>query len=91
MPKHTHVLLYFSAKWCAPCRVVSKSIEKIDAQFPNILVSKVDVDDQAEFASGYSIKSLPTCLLIDEKGTEVSRVVGARTKEDLINELRLPE
>jgi len=81
-------VLYFSAKWCGPCIVVGKSVEKIDAQFEDVTVKKVDIDVESELAQEYGVRSIPTLVHLKD-GHEVARVVGARTKEDLINELGL--
>ncbi len=85
--EHTHVLLYFSAKWCQPCKVMSKSVEEIRDAHPEFLVSKIDIEEQADFAGAYKIRSLPTVLLIDSEGTEIVRVVGARSSKDLEDSL----
>ncbi len=87
---HSHLLMYFGATWCGPCKRLSPTIDEIRDEFPNLLVTKVDIDAQHEFASEWNIKSVPTCLLIDENGDEVTRVVGNKSKSDLIKELRLP-
>ena len=81
-------VLYFSAKFCAPCRVVSKSVEKLDVEHKEVTFTKIDIEEDPERADEFGVKSLPTLVhLVD--GKEVARVTGARTKEDLAKELEL--
>ncbi|MBP3692009.1 MAG: thiol reductase thioredoxin, partial [Clostridia bacterium] len=42
------VLLDFYADWCGPCRMVAPIIEEIANEYPQYLVAKVNVDDEAE-------------------------------------------
>lgn len=81
-------LLYFGATWCAPCRVMKPNVEKIEAQFPDLQVEHIDIDSGYETAEQFEIRSVPTFIHLRD-GEEVARVVGSRTKEDLIRELAL--
>ena len=82
------IVYYFSAKWCAPCKVVSPSVEALELKFPAVKFQKVDVDEEYELADKYSIRSMPTLVHVKD-GVEVARVVGARTRDDIIKELKL--
>ncbi len=73
------VLLDFWASWCGPCRMVVPMVEQIAEERPDILVGKVNVDEQPELASQFGIVSIPT-LVVMEKGKIVSQAVGARSK-----------
>jgi len=66
---------------------MSKSVAEVVKDHPEWQVSKVDVEQQADFADGYNIKSLPTVILIDSEGTEVARIMGASSPADLRTEL----
>jgi thiol-disulfide isomerase/thioredoxin len=83
-----HIVLYFSASWCGPCIVMGHSVEWLALKFPNIEFRKHDVDDAAGLASEYKVKSVPTLIHIAD-GREVSRVVGVKTREDLVTQLAL--
>lgn len=80
------VLLDFWAPWCAPCRVVVPIIEEIAGERPDIRVGKINVDEQPELASEFSIMSIPT-LVVMKNGKIVQRVSGARPKNAILEML----
>ena len=80
------VLLDFWAPWCAPCRMVVPIIEEIAGERPDIKVGKINVDEQPELASEFSIMSIPT-LVVMKNGKIVQQVSGARTKNAILEML----
>ena len=80
------VLLDFWAPWCAPCRMVVPIIEEIASERPDIKVGKINVDEQPELASKFSIMSIPT-LVVMKNGKIVQQVSGARPKNAILEML----
>ena len=80
------VLLDFWAPWCAPCRMVVPVIEEIAGERPDIKVGKINVDEQPELASEFSIMSIPT-LVVMKNGKIVQQVSGARSKNAILEML----
>ena len=80
------VLLDFWAPWCAPCRMVFPIIEEIAGERPDIKVGKINVDEQPELASEFSIMSIPT-LVVMKNGKIVQQVSGARPKNAILEML----
>ena len=77
------VLVDFFATWCGPCQMLAPVIEDLSAENDDFEVYKVDVDESEDLALKYRIMSVPT-LCRFEDGEVVSKIVGARSKAELI-------
>ena len=86
MDSEKTVLLDFGAPWCAPCRMVVPVIEEIAGERPDIKVGKINVDEQPELASKFSIMSIPT-LVVMKNGKIVQQVSGVRPKTAILEML----
>ena len=86
MDSEKTVLLDFWAPWCASCRMVVPVIEEIAGERPDIKVGKINVDEQPELASKFSIMSIPT-LVVMKNGKIVQQVSGARPKNAILEML----
>lgn len=75
-------ILYYTASWCGPCRMLGPIMESLNGQ---INYEKVDVDTNTELPIKYGIRNVPTLVLIDENGTELKRLVGVKSKEEILN------
>ena len=78
------VLLDFWATWCGPCRMVTPLVEEIAAEREDILVGKVNVDEEMELAVKFGIVSIPT-LVVMKNGEIANKAVGFMPKADILN------
>ena len=77
------VLLDFYADWCGPCRMIAPTIEEIANERDDIIVGKINVDEQGELAQAYDVMSIPTLIVL--KGGEVAnQATGARPKAAIL-------
>ena len=71
------VVVDFWAPWCAPCRLLAPSLDKIAEEFAGkLLVAKVNTDENAKWASQYRVSGIPTMLFFSG-GQVVHQQVGA--------------
>lgn len=82
------VLLDFWAEWCGPCRMLSPIIDQIAEERDDIVVGKINVDEQNALAIKFGISSIPTVLLV-EHGKVVAKCIGYREKQNLLDALEL--
>jgi thioredoxin 1 len=73
--------LYFSAPWCGPCRMFGPIMEQISKE---VMVEKINVDENQDLAMQYSVRNVPTVILVDGNGKEYTRHVGVQQKSFLL-------
>ena len=78
------VLIDFYADWCGPCRMVSPIIDEIASERPDVLVCKVNVDEEGELAQMFEVSSIPT-LVVMKNGEVVNTSIGARAKPIILS------
>lgn len=69
-------VLYFTATWCGPCRVISPLFSSLAGKYPKVVFLKVDIDEARDVAARWNISSVPTFFFI-RNGKELDKVVGA--------------
>ena len=68
----------FWADWCGPCKMLSPAVERLAEKYGDqVLVGKVNVDQEPELARRFGVMSIPTVVVL-KNGQEVDRLVGVR-------------
>ena len=77
------VLVDFWAPWCMPCRMIAPFVEELAEELDGqVKVCKVNIDEEEELAVRFSVRSIPTLILL-KNGEEAARTVGAHGKDEL--------
>ena len=77
------VLVDFWAEWCGPCKTLTPILEELSLELEQKLqVAKVNLDENQDLASKFSIRSIPTLLLFKD-GELIDTKVGLLPKNDL--------
>lgn len=81
------VIVDFWAEWCGPCKMIAPILEEIAGeQAGKVRIAKVNVDENPELARRFDVMSIPT-LIVFKDGSPQKRMVGAKGKGQLLEEL----
>lgn len=81
------IFVDFFAEWCGPCKMTGPIIDTLSEEKKDILFYKVNVDENGDLASAYSVFSIPTFVIFKD-GQIVSQFSGAMGKEGFEEEIK---
>jgi len=88
LSKYPLLVVDFWAEWCGPCRMVAPVVSELAGELQGkVAFAKLDTEANQQTAARYNVASIPT-LIVFRNGQEVDRLVGARPKAALQNELQ---
>ena len=81
------VLVDFWAEWCGPCKMIAPVLDQLaDEKVGKLKIGKINVDDNADLATRFNIRSIPTLLLF-QGGMVKEQMVGMLAKSALEKKL----
>ncbi len=81
------IVVDFWAEWCGPCKLIAPILDEIATeQAGNIRIAKLNVDENPDIARRFDVMSIPT-LIVFKDGEAQKRLVGAKGKSQLLEEL----
>ena len=78
----------FWAEWCGPCKKLAPVIDQVAEEFDGqIVVAKVNVDNERNLGAMFQIMSIPT-LLIFKDGKKVEQFIARGSKTEIVAQLK---
>ena len=73
------VVVDFWAPWCAPCRMIAPTLEKLAGEYHGrVTVAKVNVDENQKLSSRFKIESIPALIMFKDGKAQDMRVGALR-------------
>ena len=80
-------IIDFYADWCGPCKKVAPILHDLAILYKNdIVVYKINVDNEKELARTFGIQSIPTILFVPVKG-KPQKAMGALPREEFVKQI----
>ncbi len=81
------VLVDFWAEWCGPCKMIAPILEEIaEERQDQVSVAKLNIDDNLDVTRRFDVMSIPTLILFKD-GQPAARIIGAKPKAQLLQEI----
>ncbi len=78
------VIVDFWAPWCGPCSTISPVLEEISNEMPEVVIAKLNIDEELNTGTKYGIRGIPTMLLFSGGELKATKV-GATTKSNIVS------
>jgi thioredoxin 1 len=81
------IVVDFWAEWCGPCKAIAPVLEEIATEHAGkVRIAKLNIDENPAAARRFDVMSIPT-LIVFQDGQPAKRLVGAKPKGALLEEL----
>ena len=79
-------VLKFHAVWCSACLVMKKVYKQVFDKYSSFEIITYDYDMDEDMVEKYEIgTTIPVLIFLDEKDQEITRIVGEKSTEYIIN------
>ena len=81
-------IIKFNAVWCPGCLVMKKIWKEIKEEYKDIEIIEYDYDLDEEEVLKYNVGQILPVVIKEEDSKEVKRIIGEKTKQELIEFIR---
>jgi thioredoxin 1 len=85
--ENQNVVVDFFAEWCGPCKMLLPVLDEVSTEMNDVIICKVDVDDNTNIASENNVRGIPTVLYY-KNGEKVGTKSGYVPKPQFMQTLR---
>ncbi len=79
-------VMYFSAQWCVPCKILRPIVEDVSRNM-GVHISYIDADQNQAACQSFGINSVPTIIILNDNNEVVFRRSGVMSKEEFSSNL----
>lgn len=80
-------IIDFYADWCGPCKQVAPILSDLAILYKkDIVIYKINVDQERELAAAFGIQSIPTILFVPKEG-DPQLSMGALPREEFVKQI----
>lgn len=73
----------FYADWCGPCKVIEPHLERLNEEYENVNVYKINIDENPELAKEHNVRSIPTIKFYNEDASLEKQSLGSISFKNL--------
>ena len=77
----------FNAIWCSGCIVMKNAMKDVEKMYPDFTYESYDYDMDTDMVSKYNVGDILPVLIFFKDDNEVSRLIGEKTKKEIIKEI----
>ena len=81
-------VIVISAIWCPSCLILNKNLKKLNKEYPEVQINKLDYDLDEEEVTEYNVGTKLPVIVIKENDKETNRLIGEKTYEEIIEFLK---
>lgn len=79
-------IIKFGAVWCPGCLIMKNVWDKVKKEIPNLVITEYDYDLDEDKQIEYNVgDKLPVVIMIDDNNKEIKRIVGEKSKQEILD------